>query len=86
MVLLVVLETLAPLERAVFVLHDVFAFSNPEVARIVGVPSPRYASLATGPGISSPLGAPVRGRPLRPARGHHAVPPRLSWGGPIRLD
>lgn len=35
MALLVVLETLSPLERAVFVLHEVFAFSYPEIARII---------------------------------------------------
>ncbi|WP_030516945.1 RNA polymerase sigma factor SigJ [Nocardia sp. NRRL WC-3656] len=35
MALLVVLETLSPLERAVFVLHDVFGFGHPEIARIL---------------------------------------------------
>ncbi|WP_459545559.1 RNA polymerase sigma factor SigJ [Nocardia sp. X0981] len=35
MALLVVLETLSPLERAVFVLHDVFGFDHPEIARIL---------------------------------------------------
>lgn len=34
--LLVVLETLSPLERAVFVLHEVFGFRYGEVARILG--------------------------------------------------
>ena len=34
--LLVVLETLSPLERAVFVLHEVFGLSHPEVAEAVG--------------------------------------------------
>lgn len=33
--LLVVLETLSPLERAVFVLHDVFGFSHAEIADTV---------------------------------------------------
>jgi RNA polymerase sigma-70 factor (ECF subfamily) len=32
MAMLVVLETLSPLERAVFVLNEVFAFSHPEIA------------------------------------------------------
>ncbi len=36
MALLIVLETLSPLERAVFVLHEVFAFSYPEIAQIIG--------------------------------------------------
>lgn len=35
MALLVVLETLSPLERAVFVLHDVFGFGHPEIALIL---------------------------------------------------
>jgi RNA polymerase sigma-70 factor (ECF subfamily) len=34
--LLVVLETLTPLERAVFVLHEVFGYSHPETAEILG--------------------------------------------------
>lgn len=36
MALLVVLETLSPLERAVFVLGDVFGYTHPEVATILG--------------------------------------------------
>jgi RNA polymerase sigma-70 factor (ECF subfamily) len=34
--LLVVLETLTPLERAVFVLHEVFGYPHPEIADILG--------------------------------------------------
>jgi RNA polymerase sigma-70 factor, ECF subfamily len=34
--LLVVFETLSPLERAVFVLHEVFGFSYPETGQILG--------------------------------------------------
>ncbi|WP_433431370.1 sigma-70 family RNA polymerase sigma factor [Nonomuraea sp. CA-141351] len=34
--LLVVLETLTPTERAVFLLHDVFGFSHAEIAAIIG--------------------------------------------------
>jgi RNA polymerase sigma-70 factor (ECF subfamily) len=33
--MLVVLETLTPLERAVFVLHEVFGYTHPEIAEIV---------------------------------------------------
>lgn len=33
--LLVVLETLSPLERTVFVLHDVFGYTHPEIAGIL---------------------------------------------------
>src|SRR5439155_4059038 len=36
MALLVVLETLAPLERAVFVLGEVFGYTHPEIAEILG--------------------------------------------------
>ncbi|MET8155820.1 RNA polymerase sigma factor SigJ [Sphaerisporangium sp. NPDC005289] len=36
MALLVVLETLTPLERAVFVLHEVFGYAHPEIAGILG--------------------------------------------------
>jgi RNA polymerase sigma-70 factor (ECF subfamily) len=35
MAMLVVLETLSPLERAVFLLHDVFGYSHTEIASIV---------------------------------------------------
>ncbi|WP_278261274.1 RNA polymerase sigma factor SigJ [Nocardia sp. AG03] len=36
MALLVVLETLSPLERATFVLHEAFAFSHTEIAEMLG--------------------------------------------------
>ena len=36
MAFLVLLETLSPVERAVFLLHDVFDYSHAEVAEIVG--------------------------------------------------
>jgi RNA polymerase sigma-70 factor (TIGR02957 family) len=36
MAMLVVLETLSPLERSVFVLHEAFAFPYPEIAEILG--------------------------------------------------
>ncbi|GAA1549969.1 RNA polymerase sigma factor SigJ [Brevibacterium picturae] len=36
MALLVVLESLSPAERAVFVLHEAFGFSHPEIAEILG--------------------------------------------------
>ncbi|GLY83114.1 RNA polymerase sigma factor SigJ [Actinoallomurus iriomotensis] len=35
MAMLVVLETLTPLERAVFVLHEVFGYAHPEIAEIL---------------------------------------------------
>jgi RNA polymerase sigma-70 factor (ECF subfamily) len=36
MAMLVVFETLSPLERAVFVLHETFAFTYPEIAAVIG--------------------------------------------------
>jgi RNA polymerase sigma-70 factor (ECF subfamily) len=36
MALLVILETLTPLERAVFVLHEVFGYAHTEIAEILG--------------------------------------------------
>ncbi|MEV8439545.1 RNA polymerase sigma factor SigJ [Actinosynnema sp. NPDC051121] len=36
MAVLVVLETLTPAERAVFVLHEVFGYAHPEIAAVLG--------------------------------------------------
>ncbi|MFF1442468.1 RNA polymerase sigma-70 factor [Streptomyces sp. NPDC058295] len=44
--LLVVLETLAPLERAVFVLREAFAFSHAEIAEILERPEPTVRQIA----------------------------------------
>ncbi|MEU7009371.1 sigma factor-like helix-turn-helix DNA-binding protein [Streptomyces sp. NPDC046332] len=46
--LLVVLESLAPDERLVFVLHDLFALPLPEVARLTGRTTSEAAGLARG--------------------------------------
>ena len=43
--LLVVLETLSPLERAVFVLREAFDYEHPEVARILGRAEPAVRQL-----------------------------------------
>jgi RNA polymerase sigma-70 factor (ECF subfamily) len=43
--MLVVLETLSPLERAVFVLHEAFGFGYPEVAAILGRSAPAVRQL-----------------------------------------
>jgi RNA polymerase sigma-70 factor (ECF subfamily) len=45
MALLVVLETLSPLERAVFVLHEAFGFGYPEIGRIIGRSAPAARQL-----------------------------------------
>lgn len=47
MALLVVLETLSPLERAVFVLHEVFGFAHPEIALILDRSPVAVRQLAT---------------------------------------
>ncbi|GIH62131.1 RNA polymerase sigma-70 factor [Microbispora siamensis] len=44
--LLVVLETLSPLERAVFVLREAFGFSHAEIAEILGRGEPAVRQLA----------------------------------------
>ena len=44
--LLVVLETLSPLERAVFVLRETFAYSYAEIARILGRSEPTVRQVA----------------------------------------
>lgn len=46
MALLVVLETLTPLERAVFVLHDVFGYAHTEIAEILDRTPPAVRQLA----------------------------------------
>jgi RNA polymerase sigma-70 factor (ECF subfamily) len=44
--MLVVLETLSPDERAVFVLHEVFGFSHEEIASTIGKSSPAVRQMA----------------------------------------
>jgi RNA polymerase sigma-70 factor (ECF subfamily) len=46
MAMLVVLETLTPDERAVFVLHDVFGFSHEEIASTIGKSSAAVRQMA----------------------------------------
>jgi RNA polymerase sigma-70 factor (ECF subfamily) len=43
--MLVVLETLSPLERAVFVLHEAFGYPYPEIGRILGRSAPAVRQL-----------------------------------------
>ncbi|MEW9553293.1 RNA polymerase sigma factor SigJ [Nonomuraea sp. NPDC050783] len=47
MAVLVVLETLSPLERAVFVLHEVFGFGHPEIAEVLGRSAAAVRQLST---------------------------------------
>ncbi|MGH3006007.1 MAG: RNA polymerase sigma-70 factor [Gaiellaceae bacterium] len=44
---LVLLESLSPVERAVFLLHDVFAYGYDEIARVVGKSEENCRQLAT---------------------------------------
>ncbi|MEV5704570.1 RNA polymerase sigma-70 factor [Actinoallomurus sp. NPDC052274] len=44
--LLVVLETLSPVERAVFLLHEVFGYSHAEIADILERPEPTVRQIA----------------------------------------
>jgi RNA polymerase sigma-70 factor (ECF subfamily) len=44
---LVLLESLSPLERAVFLLHDVFGYSHAEIAEIVGKSEENCRQIAT---------------------------------------
>ncbi|AZG48572.1 RNA polymerase sigma factor SigJ [Gordonia insulae] len=44
--MLVVLETLAPVERAVFVLHEVFDFPHAEIATLIGKSEPAVRQIA----------------------------------------
>ena len=65
MALLVVLETLTPLERAVFVLHEVFGYAHTEIARDPRPqPRRRSASSPTAPASTSTPDA----RATRPTR------------------
>ncbi|MET7433267.1 MULTISPECIES: sigma-70 family RNA polymerase sigma factor [Streptomyces] len=47
MAVLVVLEALSPLDRAVFVLHEVFCFAHPEIAQTLGRSPAAVRQLAT---------------------------------------
>ncbi|MGH3783755.1 MAG: RNA polymerase sigma-70 factor [Pseudonocardiaceae bacterium] len=47
MAMLVVLETLSPLERAVFVLREAFSFPYPDIAEIIGRSEPAVRQLAS---------------------------------------
>lgn len=44
--MLLVLETLSPIERAVFVLHDVFGYPHAEIATMVGKSGPAVRQIA----------------------------------------
>ena len=78
MAMLVVLETLSPDERAVFVLREVFGFGHDEIAAAVGKSAPRCARWRTAP-ANTCTSRRKRFEPVDPqqsARDHRTVPHR----------
>ncbi|MEU8900654.1 RNA polymerase sigma factor SigJ [Nocardia sp. NPDC048505] len=67
MAMLVVLETLSPLERAVFVLHEVFGFQHPEIADMLDRSPAAIRQLATR-----------ARRHVHARRPRHSAPPQLQ--------
>ncbi|WP_194818038.1 RNA polymerase sigma factor SigJ [Nocardia sp. XZ_19_385] len=67
MAMLVVLETLSPLERAVFVLHEVFGFQHPEIAEMLDRSPAAVRQLATR-----------ARRHVHARRPRHSAPPQLQ--------
>jgi len=53
MAMLIVLETLSPLERAVFVLREAFAMPYAEIAEVLGRSEPAVRQLAAGHATTS---------------------------------
>ena len=85
MAMLVVLETLTPLERTVFVLHEAFAYSYAEIAEIVDrSPGRGPPARAPRPRARRRPPAALRRRPGGAAHGDGAVPARQPRGRPRR--
>ncbi|OON78771.1 hypothetical protein B1H18_15435 [Streptomyces tsukubensis] len=83
MALLVVLETLTPLERAVFVLHEVFGFAHTEIGPILGRSPSAVRQLAHRAGEHVQARRPRY--EIDPGTRHRMttqVPPRMSGVGP----
>ena len=77
MAALLLLERLSPLERAVFVLRDVFAFDFPEIASAVGRSEAACRQLAVRARRHMDAAGPVRSRPQRARRTRRTVLRRL---------
>ncbi|GAA2906112.1 hypothetical protein GCM10020220_114210 [Nonomuraea rubra] len=81
--MLVVLETLSPLERAVFVLREAFDLPFSEIAEIIGRAEPATSSSPGGPGTTCGTSGPAStwtgtsagGSPS----GSWAPPPAATW-------
>lgn len=76
MAMLVVLESLTPLERAVFVLNEVFGYAHTEIAEIIDRTPRRYGSSRTARAAMSMPG----GRCTRRIRGYGGRRPSGSCG------
>ena len=63
--MLLVLETLTPTERAVFLLRDVFDLGYDELAEAVGKSEAAVRQIATAPALTSPRAGPGERRPRR---------------------
>jgi RNA polymerase sigma factor (sigma-70 family) len=68
MAFLVLLETLSPVERAVFMLREVFGYGYPEVARITGKTEVNCRQIFARARHRIAAGRPARGTAPRPAR------------------
>ena len=78
MAMLIVLESLSPLERAAFVLTEVFGMSAPEVADALDRSPAAVVSWCTGPGRTSRPGS----RATSSTRAGTARSPSGSWQRP----
>ena len=80
--MLVVLETLTPLERTVFVLHEVFGYEHAEIAAILGRRPAAVRQLAhRARGMSRPA-APA----TSPTRRRRGPPPRRFLAAAVGGD
>ncbi|GAA3034249.1 RNA polymerase sigma-70 factor [Streptomyces olivoverticillatus] len=81
---LVVLESLSPLERAVFVLREAFGFPFSEIAGTLDRSEAAVRQLARPrPAACGGAQAALRRRPGRAARPHRALPGRRCGGGSL---
>jgi RNA polymerase sigma-70 factor, ECF subfamily len=77
---LVVLERLSPVQRAVFLLHDVFGYGYGEIAELVGKSEDNCRQIAARARRHVEAGRPVRGLPAPAGGAGPAVPGRGRAG------
>ena len=81
MAMLVVLETLSPLERAVFILREAFGYSHAEIADTDrAVRGGRASTRGSGEASRGRAATPIRDGPHRPARRRRAIHGRQPRG------